>query len=158
MNNVLFRLTSLVCGLLFGLGMVISGMADPAKVVGFLNVAALFDAQTSWDPSLLFVMGGALLMFMPAYFLVIRPRRQPVNAPQFSLASSNQLDGRLIGGAALFGLGWGLAGVCPGPALASLALGNADVWGFFIAMLVGLGAGNVLICAKNARQSQTQTG
>lgn len=138
MNNVLFRLTSLVCGLLFGLGMVISGMADPAKVIGFLNVAVIFDAQTSWDPSLLFVMGGALMVFMPAYFFVIKPRKQPLNAQVFSVSTMQQPDRRLIGGAVLFGIGWGLVGVCPGPALASMALGEPAVWLFFAALMAGL--------------------
>ncbi|EKO3659361.1 YeeE/YedE family protein [Vibrio sp. V31_P5A7T61] len=132
MNTFLFRLTSLVTGLLFGLGMVISGMADPTKVIGFLDVAG------AWDPSLMFVMGGALLVFMPAYFIVIKPKAKPLNASSFSLANNPHLDSRLISGAVIFGLGWGLAGICPGPAVSSLALGNRDVWVFFVAMLVGL--------------------
>ncbi|EKO3630511.1 YeeE/YedE family protein [Vibrio metschnikovii] len=132
MNTFLFRLTSLVTGLLFGLGMVISGMADPTKVIGFLDVAG------AWDPSLMFVMGGALLVFMPAYFIVIKPKAKPLNASSFSLANNPHLDSRLISGAVIFGLGWGLAGICPGPAVSSLALGNRDVWVFFVAMLMGL--------------------
>lgn len=132
MNTFLFRFTSLVTGLLFGLGMVISGMADPTKVIGFLDVAGV------WDPSLMFVMGGALLVFMPAYFIVIKPKAKPLNALSFSLANNPHLDSRLISGAVIFGLGWGLAGICPGPAVSSLALGNRDVWVFFVAMLTGL--------------------
>ncbi|EKO3926840.1 YeeE/YedE family protein [Vibrio metschnikovii] len=132
MNTFLFRLTSLVTGLLFGLGMVISGMADPTKVIGFLDVAG------AWDPSLMFVMGGALLVFMPAYFIVIKPKAKPLNTSSFSLANNPHLDSRLISGAVIFGLGWGLAGICPGPAVSSLALGNRDVWVFFVAMLMGL--------------------
>lgn len=132
MNTFLFRFTSLVTGLLFGLGMVISGMADPTKVIGFLDVAG------AWDPSLMFVMGGALLVFMPAYFIVIKPKAKPLNASSFSLANNPHLDSRLISGAVIFGLGWGIAGICPGPAVSSLALGNRDVWVFFVAMLVGL--------------------
>lgn len=151
MNNVLFRVTSLFAGLLFGLGMVISGMADPAKVVGFLDVAG------DWDPSLMFVMGGALMVFMPAYFFLIKPKSKPVNAENFCLATNQSLDSRLISGAAIFGIGWGLAGICPGPALSSLALGNPGVWIFFASMMVGLGTTNLLICVKNNRESQTQT-
>ncbi|MBY8314830.1 YeeE/YedE family protein [Vibrio fluvialis] len=151
MNNVLFRLTSLFAGLLFGLGMVISGMADPAKVVGFLDVTG------DWDPSLMFVMGGALMVFMPAYFFLIKPKSKPVNAEKFCLANNQSLDSRLISGAAIFGIGWGLAGICPGPALSSLALGNPGVWIFFASMMVGLGTTNLLICVKNNRESQTQT-
>ncbi|EPP21997.1 YeeE/YedE family protein [Vibrio fluvialis] len=151
MNNVLFRLTSLFAGLLFGLGMVISGMADPAKVLGFLDVVG------DWDPSLMFVMGGALMVFMPAYFFLIKPKSKPVNAEKFCLATNQSLDSRLISGAAIFGIGWGLAGICPGPALSSLALGNPGVWIFFASMMVGLGTTNLLICVKNNRESQTQT-
>lgn len=151
MNNVLFRFTSLFAGLLFGLGMVISGMADPAKVVGFLDIAG------DWDPSLMFVMGGALMVFMPAYFFLIKPKNKPVNAEKFCLATNQSLDSRLISGAAIFGIGWGLAGICPGPALSSLALGNPGVWIFFASMMVGLGTTNLLICVKNNRESQTQT-
>ncbi|KGY08872.1 YeeE/YedE family protein [Vibrio sinaloensis] len=151
MNKVIFRLTSLFAGILFGLGMIISGMADPAKVVGFLDVAG------QWDPSLAFVMGGALLVFMPAYFFVIKPRTRPVVAGEFCLAKKDKIDKRLVSGAVVFGLGWGLAGICPGPAMSSLALGNMGVWLFFASMMVGLGGTNLLICMKNSRESQTQT-
>uniref|UniRef100_UPI0040473E51 DUF6691 family protein n=1 Tax=Vibrio anguillarum TaxID=55601 RepID=UPI0040473E51 len=151
MNQMLFRLTSLVAGILFGAGMVISGMANPAKVVGFLDVAG------AWDPSLMFVMGGALTVFMPTYFIVIKARQQPINAEKFCLATTRSVDTRLISGAAIFGLGWGLVGICPGPALSSLALGNIEVWLFFVSMMVGLGATNLLICIKNNKQQQTQT-
>lgn len=134
MNNVLFRLVSLVSGLLFGLGMVISGMADPAKVIGFLDIAG------EWDPSLMFVMGGALLVFMPAYFLLIKSKAKPLNAESFCLSTNKHIDKKLVLGAAIFGLGWGIAGICPGPAVSSLALGNSDVIIFFFAMMLGLGS------------------
>ena len=151
MNKVIFRLVSLFSGFLFGLGMIISGMANPEKVVGFLDVAG------AWDPSLMFVMGGALLVFMPSCFLLIKPKQKPVVAQEFCLAKNKSIDSRLVSGAAIFGLGWGIAGVCPGPALSSLALGNSGVWVFFAFMMVGLGATNLLICFKNNRESQTQT-
>lgn len=151
MNKVIFRLVSLFSGFLFGLGMIISGMANPEKVVGFLDVAG------AWDPSLMFVMGGALLVFMPSYFLLIKPKQKPVVAQEFCLAKNKSIDSRLVSGAAIFGFGWGIAGVCPGPALSSLALGNSGVWVFFAFMMVGLGATNLLICFKNNRESQTQT-
>lgn len=150
MNKVVFRLTSLLAGVLFGMGMVVSGMADPNKVLGFLDIAG------QWDPSLMFVMGGALMVFMPSYFLLIKPKKKPLAAQTFCLAKSKQIDGRLISGAALFGVGWGLAGVCPGPAMASLGLGNVGVWIFFASMMVGLGATNLMICFKNSRKSQSQ--
>nr|WP_158163422.1 YeeE/YedE family protein [Vibrio mimicus] len=151
MNNVLFRATSLVAGLLFGLGMVVSGMADPAKVIGFLDVAG------AWDPSLMFVMGGALAVFMPAYFLLIKSQAKPVNAKVFCLANNNKIDRRLISGSVIFGLGWGLVGICPGPIVSSLALGNLGAWVFFPAMMVGLGLANLLIRIRNRKETQTQT-
>ncbi|RBM43005.1 YeeE/YedE family protein [Vibrio tarriae] len=151
MHNVLFRVTSLVAGLLFGLGMVVSGMADPAKVIGFLDVAG------AWDPSLMFVMGGALVVFMPAYFLLIKPKVKPVNAKVFCLANNTKIDRRLISGSVIFGLGWGLVGICPGPIVSSLALGNLGAWVFFPAMMLGLGVTNLLICIKNRKEIQTQT-
>ncbi len=151
MNNFLFRLMSLFAGVLFGLGMVFSGMADPAKVIGFLDVAG------NWDPSLMFVMGGALMVFMPAYFFLIKPKSKPLNAPDFCLAQNKKLDSRLLTGAAIFGIGWGLVGVCPGPAVSSLALGNPGVWIFFAAMMVGLGVANLYICMKNNKQAKAQT-
>ncbi|KGY13895.1 transporter [Vibrio tubiashii] len=151
MSKVIFRVTSLFAGLLFGLGMTVSGMADPAKVIGFLDVAG------SWDPSLAFVMGGALMVFMPAYFFLIKPKSSPVIAQEFCLAKKNKVDARLVSGAAIFGLGWGIAGICPGPAMSSLALGNAGVWVFFATMMVGLGITNLVICHLNSRESQTQT-
>ncbi|MDV2313998.1 YeeE/YedE family protein [Vibrio cholerae] len=151
MNKLLFRATSLVAGLLFGLGMVVSGMADPAKVIGFLDVAG------TWDPSLMFVMGGALAIFMPAYFFLIKPKAKPVNAEVFCLANNTKIDRRLILGSVIFGLGWGLVGICPGPVVSSLALGNLGAWVFFPAMMVGLGATNLLICIRNRKESQTQT-
>lgn len=151
MNKVVFRLTSLAAGFLFGMGMIISGMADPNKVIGFLDVAG------AWDPSLAFVMGGALMVFMPSYFLLIKPKQKPVVAEEFCMSNHKNVDGRLVAGAVLFGLGWGLAGICPGPAMSSLALGNMGVWIFFASMMVGLGTTNLLICLKNSRESQTQT-
>ncbi len=151
MNKLLFRATSLVAGLLFGLGMVVSGMADPAKVIGFLDVAG------TWDPSLMFVMGGALVIFMPAYFFLIKPKAKPVNAEVFCLANNTKIDSRLISGSVIFGLGWGLVGICPGPVVSSLALGNLGAWVFFPAMMVGLGLTNLLICIRNRKESQTQT-
>lgn len=118
-------------GVLFGIGMVISGMADPAKVIGFLDITS------SWDPSLAFVMGGALAVFVPAYLLLIKPRRKSVFGDEIVCPTSKTIDKKLVGGAALFGIGWGLLGVCPGPAVASLFTGNTKVLFFIAAMLVG---------------------
>lgn len=131
MNKLVFRISALFSGVLFGAGMAISGMIEPQKVIGFLDVAG------RWDPSLAFVMGGALMVFMPCYFLVIKPRRQAVNGCEYSLPTQQNIDSKLISGSALFGLGWGMAGICPGPAVASLGLGNVSIVIFFCAMVIG---------------------
>lgn len=126
------RLMSLLCGLLFGLGLALSGMVDPARVLGFLDVAG------AWDPSLAFVMGGALLVFMPGYFLLVRPRRQSLLGAPMADVPALTLDARLLGGATLFGIGWGLAGICPGPALALITAGQPLIGLFVVAMVVGV--------------------
>jgi uncharacterized protein len=106
-------LVALVSGVVFGAGLAISGMINPAKVLNF------FDLAGSWDPSLAFVMAGALAIALPGYWLA-RRRPAPIFSPRYFLPTKSDIDLRLIGGAALFGLGWGLSGLCPGPAIASL--------------------------------------
>ncbi|WP_321149829.1 YeeE/YedE family protein [Aeromonas jandaei] len=125
-------LTSLFAGLLFGLGMAISGMVDPARVTGFLDLAG------AWDPSLAFVMGGALLVFMPGYFLLVKPRRQSVLGEPIAAVPAPKLDRNLVGGAALFGIGWGLVGICPGPALSLISSGQPMIMLFIAAMVAGI--------------------
>lgn len=125
-------LTSLFAGVLFGLGMAISGMMDPARVTGFLDLAG------AWDPSLAFVMGGALLVFMPGYFLLVKPRRQSVLGEPIVAVPAPRLERRLIGGAALFGIGWGLVGICPGPALSLISSGQPMILLFIAAMVAGI--------------------
>ncbi|AZL85622.1 YeeE/YedE family protein [Aliivibrio salmonicida] len=144
MTTLLFLFVSLVSGLLFGIGMVISGMADPHVVIAFLDIAG------EWDPSLMFVIGGALLVFMPAYFLLIKPKEKPLNAGEFCLSTNKKIDKRLVIGAVIFGLGWGIAGVCPGPAVSSIALGNKDVIIFFVAMIIGLYMTHKILQSKDA--------
>jgi hypothetical protein len=128
---------ALVCGLVFGAGLAIAGMTNPAKVLAFLDVAG------AWDPTLAFVMGGALLVNAGAYALT-RRRARPLFAEVFALPTRRDLDARLVGGAALFGVGWGLVGLCPGPALASLARGENEVLVFVAAMAGGMLAQRVL--------------
>lgn len=125
-------LTSVFAGLLFGLGMAISGMVDPARVIGFLDLAG------AWDPSLAFVMGGALAVFMPGYFLLVKPRRRSLLGDPMAVVPAPQLDRRLIGGAALFGIGWGLVGICPGPALSLISSGQPMILLFIAAMVAGI--------------------
>jgi uncharacterized protein len=122
---------ALFAGTLFGVGLAVSGMINPAKVVGFLDVAG------GWDPTLAFVMGGALLVTIPA-FRVILNRPRPVLADGFDLPTRSTLDARLLGGAALFGVGWGLSGFCPGPAVAAVTTGLAPVFAFVAAMMAGM--------------------
>jgi uncharacterized protein len=129
--------TALVSGMLFGLGLTVSQMINPAKVIAFLD---LFGA---WDPSLAFVMAGAIPVAALGYRLAGR-RETPVCATDFAAPASTAIDGRLILGAVIFGVGWGLVGYCPGPALASLGLGKASSFLFVVAMLVGMAAYNTL--------------
>ncbi|WP_181790343.1 DUF6691 family protein [Myxococcus llanfairpwllgwyngyllgogerychwyrndrobwllllantysiliogogogochensis] len=125
-------LTAGLAGLLFALGLGLGGMTDPAKVVGFLDVAG------SWNPSLAFVMAGALGTYALLRRLILR-RARPVLADRFPAPPRADVDGRLVAGSALFGIGWGLSGYCPGPALVSLPVGGTTVLLFVGAMLVGMG-------------------
>lgn len=118
-------------GLVFGIGLIVSGMADPAKVMNFLDIFG------SWDPSLAFVMGGATLTAFLGYRLVWR-RRAPVLASSFDIPASIAIDRPLLVGATVFGIGWGLGGFCPGPAWTSLLLGSAGILVFLPAMLIGI--------------------
>ncbi|CAM4177183.1 DUF6691 family protein [Paracidovorax anthurii] len=118
-------------GLLFGLGLIVSGMADPAKVLGFLDVAG------PWDPSLAFVMGGAVGVGLVA-FAVARRRARTLRGTPLHLPAARGVDARLLGGALLFGIGWGLAGFCPGPALVALGMGERGALVFVAAMVAGM--------------------
>jgi uncharacterized membrane protein YedE/YeeE len=124
-------IVALFSGALFGLGLAVSGMINPAKVIGFLDLAG------EWDPTLAFVMGGALLVTIPAFRLILG-RQRPILAGDFALPAESTLDTRLLGGAALFGVGWGLSGFCPGPAVAALVTGLAPVVAFVAAMMAGM--------------------
>jgi uncharacterized membrane protein YedE/YeeE len=118
-------------GLLFGFGLIVSQMVNPAKVLGFLDIFG------NWDPSLALVMGGAVVVSALGY-LVAKRRGVPMLAPRLEIPTRRDLDPRLIGGAALFGIGWGLAGLCPGPALVGLTFGPWPVFVFVAAMIVGM--------------------
>jgi len=122
---------NVLAGLMFGLGLLISGMANPAKVQNFLDLAGTF------DPSLIFVMAGAVVVTFIGYRLVLR-RTRPMLAERFHLPAAKDIDARLLGGAALFGVGWGLSGFCPGPAVTSLPLLTKGTLVFVPAMLGGI--------------------
>jgi len=125
------RLSELLVGLLFGLGLILSGMTDPGKVLGFLDLAG------AWDPSLAFVMGGAIAV---GFFAFALAKKRSVNffGGALHLPKSNAIDKRLVIGSALFGAGWGLAGLCPGPALVSMAAGQNKALIFVVAMVAGM--------------------
>lgn len=129
--NRLRKLVALAAGLLFGLGLIVSGMADPAKVLGFLDLAG------HWDPSLALVMAGAIAIGMPAFTLARRRSRSLLGAPM-QLPTARGIDRRLVLGSVLFGVGWGLAGICPGPALVLLGMGSLKGLAFVLAMLAGM--------------------
>ena len=125
-------------GLIFAAGLTLGGMMDPRKVQGFLDVGALFGwGRGTWDPSLAFVMGGALLLSLLA-FGAVKSQRTPWAATRFELPTRRDIDAKLVIGAILFGVGWGVAGYCPGPALASLLIGGTDILWFLGAMLPGM--------------------
>ncbi len=127
MNN----LFSFLSGLVFGLGLLTSGMANPQKVLGFLDITR------QWDPSLALVMGGALVVGIFGFRIVAR-MSTPLCVASFSLPLKKVIDKPLVGGSLLFGIGWGIAGICPGPALVLLSYGTAKGWVFFVSMLAGM--------------------
>lgn len=124
-------LIALVAGGLFGLGLTISDMIDPARVLAFVNVSS-----GAWDPTLAFVMGGAMLPMAIAW-RIIRRMAAPVAGPDFPAPAQSVITTPLLAGAALFGAGWGLVGFCPGPALAAIGLGGWPVWLFVVALIAG---------------------
>lgn len=135
-------LMALLTGLLFGLGLILSGMTNPSKVLGFLDLAG------KWDPSLAFVMGGALLVGSFVFPFATR-RPTSILGDAMRLPTATQIDRRLVLGGLTFGIGWGLAGYCPGPALASLAQGGSKPLLFFVAMLAGMALFEALERMKN---------
>lgn len=138
-------LPPVVSGLLFGAGLTISGMTDPERVRGFLDIFG------EWDPTLAFVMGGAVLVMAIAWQVQAR-MTAPVFGKKFSLPDRNDLDGRLIAGSILFGIGWGVAGLCPGPAIASIALSPSSALPFVAAMLAGMLLQRLIMQPKATRQ------
>ena len=125
-------LSAFLIGSIFGLGIAISGMANPAKVLNFFDVAG------TWDPSLLFVMGGALLVTAIGYRIVFAARKQPIFEARYSLPGTTGIDAQLVGGSAIFGIGWGISGFCPGGAIPALGLGHAETPIFIASMIAGI--------------------
>ena len=132
-----FSFASLFAGLVFGLGLIVSGMANPEKVLGFLDIAG------AWDPSLAFVMGGAIMVGVVA-FAVARKRTLSFLGFHMKMPTSNHIDKRLILGGLMFGIGWGIAGFCPGPGLVALGAGEIKAAVFVAAMVAGMGIFEVI--------------
>ena len=131
MKNVIVPLTS---GIIFGIGLVIAGMTNPSKVIGFLNIFG------NWDPSLLFVIGGAMIISMPAFLLLSKKMSAPLFNKEegFSQQVKKNIDGPLVLGSAIFGTGWALVGFCPGPAISALTQVDGNIIIFFITMSIGM--------------------
>jgi len=131
MKNIIVPLTS---GIIFGIGLVIAGMTNPSKVIGFLNIFG------NWDPSLLFVIGGAIIISMPAFLLLSKKMSAPLFNKEegFSQQVKKNIDGPLVLGSAIFGTGWALVGFCPGPAISALTQVDGNVIIFFITMSIGM--------------------
>lgn len=138
---------SLASGILFGAGLAVSGMVDPARVRAFLDVGG------AWDPTLAFAMGGALIPMVLAW-AVVRRRSRPLVASEFHLPATTPIDARLIGGAALFGIGWGLAGLCPGPAVAALAIRPGAALVFCLGMAGGFALFRLLPASPTKKQGE----
>lgn len=139
-------LVNLLLGLLFGIGLVVSGMADPAKVLNFLDLAG------TWDPSLAFVMGGAVTVVFVGYRVVLA-RPGPIAAASFDLPRRSDIDWPVVAGPAIFGIGWGLGGFCPGPALTALGLGEPGTLVFVPAMVAGMWAARLLAASGGTRRA-----
>lgn len=131
------NLNAFLVGLLFGLGLIVSGMTDPSKVIGFLDLAG------TWDPSLAFVMAGAILIGAGAFTMAKKRQRSLLGAPM-RLSTATELDSRLLLGSLVFGIGWGLSGFCPGPAVVSAAAGQPKAWIFVASMLAGIALYNMI--------------
>jgi uncharacterized protein len=150
----MMALATFLCGLLFGIGLAVSGMTQPSKVLGFLDVFG------RWDPTLAFVMAGALAVTMLGYALA-RRRVRPLLAPQHLWPSRTEIDGPLVAGSVLFGIGWGLSGLCPGPALTNLATLSPRLIAFVAAMAAGMALQDLLqqrVARPAAREDALATG
>ena len=136
---MLNAIIALISGILFGTGMIVSNMVDPTKVIGFLDITG------QWDPSLAVVIIGALAVFTPCYHFFIKQRSHAINGKEFNWAKNTKVDGKLLSGATIFGIGWGLVGICPGPAISSIGGGSMSTYLFVASMLCGMAIANTNI-------------
>ncbi len=135
---------ALFCGFVFGLGLIISGMSNPARVLNFL------DWSEQWDPTLAMVMGGAIAIALPGFYWVKHRCQQPWFGNSFDIPKRNNIDAKLVVGSGLFGVGWGIAGLCPGPAIVGAATLNTDILLFVGAMIIGMLVQHWLFTSKLA--------
>jgi uncharacterized membrane protein YedE/YeeE len=142
----MYTAASFLAGLVFGLGLIVAGMANPAKVLGFLDLAG------AWDPSLALVMGGAVAVGAGAFALMRRRTRTLLGSPVL-LPTASRIDRRVLIGSLAFGVGWGLAGICPGPALVLAGTGSAKGWVFLLALLAGSGLFEIFEALKAQRSA-----
>ncbi len=142
-------LASLLSGLIFGIGLIVSGMSNPNKVLGFLDLAG------PWDPSLLFVIGGAITVAVVP-FAIARRRTVSYLGEKLQIPTRRDIDRRLVIGSALFGIGWGIAGLCPGPALTTLFSGNPKAILFVVSMIAGMGIFELLEMGKTSNSKKSQ--
>ncbi|WNC70936.1 YeeE/YedE family protein [Thalassotalea psychrophila] len=131
-NTPANNLVALVCGLVFGAGLTVAQMVDPQKVLNFLDVIG------QWDASLAFVMGGGLIIYILGYQLLVKRMKKPILSNTFDLPAAKNVDKKLLIGAGTFGIGWGISGICPGPAIANLSVGNEKILVFILIMFVGM--------------------
>jgi uncharacterized membrane protein YedE/YeeE len=143
-------LFAFVAGLVFGLGLIVAGMVNPAKILGFLDLAG------KWDPSLALVMAGAIAVGLAAFAIARRRIVSALGLPM-QLPSASTLDARLVGGSLVFGIGWGLAGFCPGPAIVALGVGYAKAAVFVVAMLLGMGVFELIQRSGTGPEQLTST-
>lgn len=147
---------ALLSGLLFGFGLLLSGLADPAKVLGFLDISLILSGQ--WDPSMMLVIGGALFVYLPVYLLWVKPRiarlQGPVLDSHYQVPNKTRIDGQLVVGAALFGLGWGMLGICPGPAVVNLSSFDPMALAFMVAMVLGAYLGRLILRLQQRRMQR----
>lgn len=143
------RIAGLLSGLIFGFGLALSGMTQPEKVLGFLDMTG------KWDPSLLFVLGGAVGVTVIAFRFVLR-RKTPLFDSRYYFSDKTQIDRPLILGAAIFGIGWGIGGYCPGPAVALIAAPNWELWAFLPAMLSGIYIHKLWVAAHEAKSAAVE--
>lgn len=139
---MLNAIIALISGILFGTGMIVSNMVDPTKVINFLDITG------HWDPSLAVVIIGALTVFTPCYHFFIKQRSHAINGKEFNWTKNTKVDGKLLLGATIFGIGWGLVGICPGPSISSIGNGSISTYLFIASMLCGMAIANIDIFNK----------